>query len=56
MDKNFNEWQEICRVFCEQHGYTLLFVNTDNFGFEDDKGNLCHWNAEKLAEFLKGEK
>ena len=56
MDKNLSDWTEICKKFCHDRGYTLLFVNSDNFGFSDDKEELHHVYAEELTEWLKGEK
>lgn len=55
MDKNIKEWHEVCQKFCEDRGYELLFVNTDNFGFADKDGNLYHWDCYELAEYLKKE-
>lgn len=52
MDKNLREWTEICTEFCRQKGYTLLFVNSNDFGFEDTKGQLHHVYAEELVNFL----
>ena len=54
-DKNFIEWQQICKEFCKQRGFELLFVNSDNFGFQDKKGNLVHMYANELVEYLKNE-
>ena len=52
MDKNLKEWTEICVEFCKQKGYKLLFVNSNNFGFEDEKGQLCHVYADELLTLL----
>ena len=32
---NKEQWEEICKEFCKQKGYTLLFVNDSDFGYED---------------------
>lgn len=53
MDKNLYEWLQICKAFCNKKGYKLLFVNSDNFGFEDKKGGLHHIYAEELIDYLK---
>lgn len=54
MNSNFTEWEEVCKVFCKKIGAELLFVNSDNFGYQDKDGNLVHMYADELAEYLKG--
>ena len=48
------EWELICRTFCRQRGYTLLFANADNMdlGFEDKDGHMWHIDADELAAML----
>lgn len=53
MKSNYEEWEEICKEFCKQKGYELLFVNSNNFGFMDNKGELKHVYAKELALMLK---
>ena len=51
-EQNYNEWYEICKEFCKQKGFKLLFVNSDNFGFADKNDNLHHVYAEELISWL----
>ena len=47
------EWEEICKEFCKQIGAELLFVNDDNFGYQDKDGSLVHMYADELETYLK---
>ena len=42
MEKYMKEWEQICKEFCKQNNYELLFVNVDSFGFEDTQEQLHH--------------
>ena len=50
------EWEAVCKKFCEKIGAELLFVNNDNFGYEDKDGNLVHMYASELEQYLKDNK
>ena len=50
------EWKGICQAFCDKIGAELLFVNDDNFGYEDKNGNLVHMYADELEQYLKNNK
>ena len=52
-DAYMEEWRSICEAFCKKIGAKLLFVNTDNFGYEDKNGNLVHMYADELEQFIK---
>lgn len=49
---NYEQWYEICKEFCKQKRFKLLFVNSDNFGFEDKEERLHHVYAEELVNWL----
>ena len=51
---NKEQWEEICKEFCKQKGYTLLFVNDSDFGYEDQEEGLHHVYAEELYSMLGG--
>lgn len=53
MDKNLFEWLQICKKFCHDRRFTLLFVNSSDFGYEDEDGGLHHVYAEELLDLLK---
>lgn len=50
---NDKEWEEVCKEFCKQIGAELLFVNDDNFGYQDKDGSLVHMYADELETYLK---
>lgn len=52
-EQYLKEWTEICEAFCKKIGAKLLFVNLDNFGYEDKDGNLVHMYADELEQYLK---
>lgn len=47
------EWKQVCKEFCKQIGAELLFVNDDNFGYEDKNGRLVHMYADELEGYLQ---
>ena len=51
-EQNYIEWYEICKEFCKQKGFKLLFVNSNNFGFEDKEEGLHHVYADELVNWL----
>lgn len=51
---NYEQWKEICQEFCRQKGFTLLFVNETDFGFEDKEEELHHVYVDELASWLGG--
>lgn len=51
---NFEQWEEICKEFCKQKGYKLLFVNNTDFGYMDNEEGLHHVYADELALMLGG--
>lgn len=55
-EKYMQEWREVCQEFCNKIGAELLFVNSDNFGYETKDGQLVHMYADELAEYLKNNK
>ena len=52
-EKYMQEWREICQTFCNKIGAELLFVNSDNFGYEAKDGQLVHMYADELEKYLK---
>jgi len=56
LDKYMAEWESICQAFCKKIGAKLLFVNINNFGYEDKDGNLVHMYADELEQYLKNNK
>ena len=50
------EWKQVCETFCKKIGATLLFVNDDNFGYEDKNGKMIHMYADELESYLKNNK
>ena len=42
------EWELICKEYCKQKGYELLFVNEADFGYMDKNGNLVHKHYTQL--------
>ena len=48
------EWRSVCREYCRQNGYTLLFVNEDSFGYEDKNGNMIHKYVDELVREFGG--
>lgn len=55
MDKNLQEWFQIYKAFCQKKDYKLLFVNSNDFGYEDKNGGLHHIYADELIDLLKEE-
>lgn len=55
-DKYMKEWKEICQTFCNKIGAELLFVNSDNFGYQTKDGELVHMYADELEQYLKNNK
>ena len=55
-DQNYEEWKQICEIFCKKIGAELLFVNSDSFGYEDKDGRLIHMYADELEQYLKNNK
>ena len=51
--KNMQDWKDVCQAFCKKIGAELLFVNSDNFGYETKDGQLVHMYADELEKYLK---
>lgn len=52
VDRKLQEWEKICKEFCRQQGYDLVFVKSDNFGYVDKNGNMVHLYVDELASIL----
>lgn len=48
------EWEKICKAFCKEQGYTLLFSNAGNMdcGVEDKDGHMFHLYADEMASIM----
>ena len=47
-----SKWTEICKAYCDKIGVKLIFVNTDNFGYETQDGKLVYMCADELKTAL----
>lgn len=52
-EKLMRDWKNICKKYCEDRGYTLLFVNNSSFGYETKEGNLVHKYIDELKEEME---
>ena len=47
------DWEMVCKEYCKQKGYELLFVNDADFGYIDNSNNLVHkYSTQLLEEFV----
>lgn len=52
-EKLMGDWKDICKKYCEDKGYILLFVNNSSFGYETKGGNLVHKYIDELKEEME---
>lgn len=47
-----DEWKAVCKEYCKQNNYELLFIRDDSFGFETPSGQMIHMYADELQAAL----